>query len=110
MPNDELLLSTGQVALLWNTSARTVQRMVKSGKLHIVQKISGGPHGIYLFRTADIVPPKIKPGESPCMVTTSHPANSEWPVICNAIAGHKGPHAAYSADSCLIFQWPQGAR
>lgn len=53
MTDADLLTST-QVGLLLNKSARTVQRMVEAGTLRATHKLPG-PNGAYLFRLADVL-------------------------------------------------------
>lgn len=53
MPHNEELLTSPQVGVILNKSARTIHRMVEAGDLHPVQQLPG-PNGAFLFRRRDI--------------------------------------------------------
>lgn len=52
MSSDDLLTSP-QVGLILDKSARTVQRMALAGELPVAQKLPG-PNGAFLFRRGDV--------------------------------------------------------
>lgn len=54
------------------------------------------------------VPARASLGETPCMAEGKHPANDGL-LICNAIDGHEGPHAAYAGPGNLVHSWPKEA-
>ena len=49
-----ILVTTAQVAQRLNKSHRTIHRMVKAGILKPALTTPGGPHGAYMFDTADV--------------------------------------------------------
>ncbi len=53
------------------------------------------------------VPPRSDLGRGLCLAETPYPRRRELPLICNAQAGHDGPHAAYAGPGNLVHSWPK---